>query len=64
MSRSRHKHRHFQYPLDLVPNTISHLSTGVKPTELDKFWVKTFLNNPHNAQKDPFWVTISNWDFI
>ncbi|NLC53771.1 MAG: hypothetical protein GX770_07380 [Firmicutes bacterium] len=64
MSRSRYKHRHFQYALDLVPSTITHLSTRAKLNELDEFWVKTFLSDPNRAKKDPFWVMISNCDFI
>lgn len=64
MSRSRHKHRHFQYALDLIPTTLSHLSTGIKLSEFDKFWLKTFLTDPNSVQKDPFWVSISNLDFI
>lgn len=64
VSRFRQKHRHFQYALDLVPTTISHLSTRVKLNELDEFWVKTFFSDQNHPKKDPFWVTLSNLDFI
>ncbi|HHW12476.1 MAG TPA: hypothetical protein GXX33_05690 [Firmicutes bacterium] len=64
MSRSRYKHRHYQYALDLVPSTITHLNARVKLNEFDELWVKTFFADLNRSKKDPFWVTIANGDFI
>lgn len=64
MARSRHKQRHIQYTLDLIPTTILHLNNGIKLNDFDELWVKTFLTGKNTKEKNPFWVTISNGDFI
>ena len=64
MSRFHRKHRHFQYTLDLFSDTISQLNTVEELSELDKMWVKTFFAEKRICEKDPFWVSITNYDLI
>ncbi|HBG16017.1 MAG TPA: hypothetical protein DDW93_04485 [Firmicutes bacterium] len=61
MSRFHRKHRHFQYALDLLPDTISPLNIGEELDELDKMWVKIFFAEKRICEKDPFWVSITDY---
>ncbi len=64
MSRFRQKHRHFQYLLDLNPDMLSQIKIKEEQNSLDIMWVKAFCAEKRVCQKDPFWVSITNYDVI
>ncbi len=64
MSRSRHKHRHFQYLLDLNPDMLNQIKSREERNRLDMVWVKAFCAEKKVGKKDPFWLSITNYDVI